>query len=147
MKIHYVEIRVFVGQEEDVEQVKRGLLKFAPFDLKKEKIKLVSKNTSGFNEKKIVILSIRLEKARHTNRFIEHLNSMLDEKTRATILTQAESRLDKELHFFLRFDKQNIISENKFTLTDRGDCYHLKIGIASFPKTRENTLEIIKELF
>lgn len=147
MKVHYIVMRVFIYQEEDVEQVKQGLLKFAPFDLEKEKIKLISKNTFGFNEKKIVILSIRLEKERHTNKFIEHLNSMIDEKTRTTILIQAESRLDEELHFFLRFDKQSLITKNKLILTDLGDCYHLQIGIASFPKTRENALEIIKELF
>lgn len=147
MKIHHAEIRVFVNPEEDVEQIKQNLIKFVPFDLKKEKIKLVSKNTSGFNEKKIVILSLRFDKARHTNAFIKHLNSMLDDKTRTTILTQADSRLDEELHFFLRFDKQSLISDNTLVLTDRGNCYHLKIGIASFPKTRKKTLEIVKELF
>ncbi len=39
------------------------------------------------------------------------------------------------------------LQENKLWLTESGDCFHIKINIASFPRKREKALEIIRNLF
>ncbi|OGM01983.1 hypothetical protein A3K72_01195 [Candidatus Woesearchaeota archaeon RBG_13_36_6] len=147
MKLHNVEIRVFCKPEDNLEKVKNGLLSLVPFDLSKEKIRLNQKNTFGFNEKKIVILSIKLDKQRHVNQFLEKLCNDLTQEQKELIKKQAESRLDNEMLFYLRFDKNKLINETRLWLTDKGDCYHIKLSIASFPRTREKALECVRSIF
>ena len=57
------------------------------------------------------------------------------------------SQLQKDLNFFVRFDKDQWVKNGKLELTDAGNCFHLKIGIAAFPKKREIALNAIRELF
>lgn len=147
MKVHNVEIRVFCKPEDSFENIKECLLGLIPFDLSKEKGKLNQKNAFGFNERRIVILSIKLDKQRHINQFLENLIEQLSKEQKELIKKQAESRLDEEMCFYLRLDKKKLIEEKRLWLTDKGDCYHIKLSIASFPRTRENALECVKSLF
>ena len=63
------------------------------------------------------------------------------------ILQQIDSRLDKSLDFFLRFDKDSWIAGKKLLLTDAGKCFHIRISMAAFPKKREIALNVVKDLF
>jgi len=147
MKLHRVDIRVFCKPEDNIEEVEKGLLSLIPFDLDKEKIKLNKRNTAGFRERKIIILDVKLEKQRHVNLFLEKLGESLSEEQRDMIKSQAESRLDEDMLFYLRFDKKRFLEDKVLWLTDKGDCYHVKLSVAAFPKTRENALRCVKSLF
>lgn len=81
------------------------------------------------------------------NQFLESLLNNLDENQKEIILEQFESRLDKNFDFFLRFDKDSWINEQKLLLTDSGRCFHVKISVATFPRKREVALNTIKSLF
>lgn len=98
-------------------------------------------------KKNISILGVTLTKPRLINFFLKNLLSHLDKNQKKKILIQVESRLDKDLNFFLRFDKDQWLNEKKAILTDSGKCFHVKIGIAAFPKKREVALGVIKNLF
>ena len=147
MKVHNVEIRVFCKPEDSLDKVRKCLLSFIPFDLSKEKVKLNEKNATGFGERKIVILETKLNKQRHVNQFLKNLNEMVSNEQKDLIKSQAESRLDDEMCFYLRFDKQKLMDKGKLWLIDKGDCYHIRLSVAAFPKTRENALNTIKTLF
>lgn len=147
MLAHTICITIFCKPEEDIGLITEKFLFLIPFDLKKEKIELKKTNATGFNEKKITILEIHLEKESHTNLFLTHLVKKLTDEQKLLIKKQAESRLDDELNFFLRIDKSRLINENRFWLTDNGDCYHIKIKIAAFPKKKEVALKIINKIF
>jgi len=110
-------------------------------------IELKKTNATGFNEKKIIILEIYLEKEKHINKFLENLNKKLSKEQKELLIKQAESRLDDELNFFLRFDKEALVNENKLLLTDKGNCYHITIKIAAFPHKRESALKVIDKIF
>ena len=142
-----IKLRVFIKPEEDAVQIEKKFLELLPFDLEKEKLTPEKKTATGFSQKQITIIEITLAKDRHTNSFIRHLVENLSHETKELILRQAESRLDDELNFFLRFDKAKLLEENKFWLTEKGDCFHIKINIASFPRKKERALEIIRKLF
>jgi|SRR3989338_1083843 len=145
---HLIKLNVFSKEGEDENRIKEKLLSFLTFkDLEKEKIKLEQKTATGFGQKTIGILEITLTKEKHTNAFIENLKEKLNNEQKELILKQAESRLDENLDFFLRFDKEKLINEDKLWLTDSGNCFHIKISIAAFPRKRENGLEIINKLF
>jgi RNA binding exosome subunit len=79
--------------------------------------------------------------------FLESLLGRLSEGQKKTILQQKESRLDEDLNFFIRFDKEKLLGERKLSLTDKGNCFHLRMRIAAFPAKREKALETIEKIF
>jgi len=147
MLAHNIHMTVFCKPEDDAGLVTEKLLFLVPLDFKKEKIELKRTNSTGFNEKKITILEVYLEKESHTNLFLNNLTKNLTDEQKLLIKKQAESRLDDELNFFLRFDKLKLINEGRLWLTDKGDCFHIRIKIAAFPHKREVALKIINKIF
>jgi len=147
MLAHNICISVFCKPEEDTELIIKKLLFFVPFDIKEQKIEIKKRTAIGFNEKKITILKIYLKKESHTNLFLNNLTKNLTDEQKSLIKKQADSRLDSELNFFLRFDKSKLVNEDKFCLSDKGDCFHIKIKIAAFPKKKKIALKIINKIF
>jgi len=139
-----VKISVFAKEDED--QVKEKLLQLIPFNLEKEEINLNQKNIVGFNEEKIKTFEIFLTKEKHIDLFLESLISKLSKETKDFILKYIEKRLDEECNLFLRFSKDKLIKENELWLTGAGNCFHIKINIAVFPKSKENAIEIVRKV-
>lgn len=150
MKIaHQIKVKVFSYEKnnEDEKLVLDKFLQLFPFNLKDEKIELKNTNALGLNENKITIFEVALTKEKHTNLFLNNLIKNLDEEQKKLILSQLESRLDNNLDFFLRFDKNEYLKNNKLKLTDSGNCFHIEISVAAFPKKREIASGIVKEIF
>ena len=78
---------------------------------------------------------------------MNNLTKNIDGEQKNLILEQIESRLDDNLDFFLRFDKKEYIENNMLRLTDSGNCIHIKISVAAFPKKREIGLNLVKSIF
>ena len=142
---HNIKINVFVKPEEDEEKLKNALLSIIPFDIKKEKVKLTRSIADGFDNRKIVILEIVIVKERLTNQFLNALIEKLSDKEK-DLLVKQENRLDEECCFFIRLDKQKLL-EDKIRITDAGECFHIAISVAAYPKKKENAREIVKNLF
>ncbi len=143
--LNNVVLSVFCKEEEDEKSIYACLLKLLPFDLDKEKIKIERRSALGFNERKIVIYEARLEKERHTKEFTSKLLGNLKPEQKALLLRQVESRLDEEFNFFIRLDKPRFL-EGEYFITDHGDCYHIRMCVAAFPKKREKALEVLKRV-
>ena len=146
---HQIKTKVFSYEKhnEDDKLILDKFLQLFPFNLKDEKIELKKTNALGINEKKITIFEITLTKEKHTSKFLENLMENLDEEHKKLIFSQLESRLDDNLDFFLRFDKDEYLKNDKLKLADSGNCFHIKISVAAFPKKREIGLEIVKGVF
>ena len=144
--IHRVYIHVFIKEGENAEKIEETLKSLIPIGLEKEKITINRQSAAGLEDKKIIIEEIILEKQRHINKFLNHLLTNLTNKQKELLLMQAESRLDDELHFFIRLDKDKLLN-NEFEITDSGNCFHIKLSIAAFPAKREVGLEIINTIF
>lgn len=142
-----VTVSVFAKPEENAELLKKGLLALIPFELDAEKIALVDQTATGFNQRTIHIYSITLEKERHVNAFLDFLQSKLNNQQRSQLAREADTRLDPELTFFIRIDKDLWSAENAVLLTDSGSCYHLKFAVAAFPRKREVALGIVTNIF
>ncbi len=143
---HNVIVTVFVREDENSEEILGGLKKLFPFDLADEKLKIRQETATGVNDNKITIYTAELMKARHTNQFLVHLNEKLTAEQRKLLIAQKESRLDEDLVFYIRLNKKDLIN-GKYVLTDKGDCYHIRIHLAAFPAKREPALEIIEKIF
>jgi len=146
---HQIKAKVFSYEKvnEDEKLILDKFLQLFPFDLKEQKIDLKKTQAFGFNEKKIAIFDVILTKEKHTKQFIENLIKNIDEEQRKLIASQLGSRLDDNLDFFLRFDKDEYLRNDKLKLTDSGNCVHIMISVAAFPKKREIGLDIVKEIF
>ena len=144
---HSIKLNVFSHENENSDIILNSFLKFFPFRLEENKIILNKTNAKGLNESTIGIFEAVLTKANLISKFLEFILNNLSQEQKQNILKHAESRLDEDLDFFIRFDKDEWISNNKLELTDSGKCFHLKISIAAFPKKREVALNTVKELF
>ncbi len=139
---HFAELRVFSYEREDEKKIAEKLKELVPDD----RVKLNQSSAEGFNERKIKIFEIRLEKDSQINKFLLNLTEKLSREQKELLAGQAESRLDSEFNFFLRLDKEKLL-ENKYWVTDSGNCFHVKIVIACFPRTREKALDVVRNLF
>ncbi|MEM2915769.1 MAG: RNA-binding domain-containing protein [Candidatus Woesearchaeota archaeon] len=133
--------------EEDVSTVKQGLIELVPLNLPKEKIEVKEETAQGFNEQQIKIFTITLSKEAHTNAFLKALLNRLTKEQKELLLRQRESRLDSDLHFFIRFDKGKWLSDRHLFITDSGWCYHVKMAVAAFPATRDAALALVEKVF
>lgn len=145
---HNVQVTVF-AQPSEKETLQKTLLGLAPIDPKKEKKeKIVCKQETalGFNKEKIIILKIFLEKQRHIKAFLEDLLNHLSDQQKKVIKEQTESRIDEDLYFFIRLDKSKLL-KGVYALTDKGNCFHLKMSVAAFPKKRPIARALIHKIF
>lgn len=143
---HNVIVTVFAKEQENPEEILTGFKKLFPFDLADEKLKIRQETATGVNDNQITIFKLILEKTRHTNQFLAHLNEKLTAEQKKLLVAQKESRLDEDLAFYIRLSKKELI-KGKYALTDTGDCYHIRIHLAAFPAKREPALEIIEKIF
>lgn len=144
---HLIRLSVFSKEGEKEEDILRSLKELIPFNLEDEKIIIEIKKASGFEEKKIIIFTVTLKKETHTTKFLKNLNQKLSDDQKSLLKRQSESRLDKKYNFFIRLDKQKLLEKNETWITDSGDCFHIRISIAAFPKNRENALNAVINLF
>jgi len=140
-----IKVCVFVKPEDDEDKMKKKFISLFPFDLEKEKIVLQQSKATGFNQRKVIILEVDLEKERHTRSFLESFVSKLNDQQK-TMLVSQDNRIDDECNFFLRLDKQKLL-DDEFWITDSGECFHVKINIAAFPKKKEKAKDVVKEIF
>lgn len=147
--IHQIIIKVFSHEKYSDNEtiILNKFLQFFPFDIKDEKIELKKTNALGFNENNIIIFEVILKKERHTQQFLNNLLLNMDNEQKKLIFEQLDSRLGENLDFFLRFNKDEYIKNDKLMLTDSGNCIHVKLSIAAYPKKREIGLGIVKEIF
>jgi len=141
---HTVELSVFSYEREDANRISAAIAGLCPFDLAQEKVVLSRSTAQGFNERKIIIFEIMLSKERHTSKFMSSLKEHLSDDQRTLIVKQADSRLDSELNFFIRLDKDKLLGENKYWVTDSGNCFHIKISVAAFPADKTAGLKVIE---
>lgn len=148
MKIaHSIKITAFAKEDEDENRIKNKMKELVPSDIEESKVKLEQKIAIGFNERKIKIFEILLEKDKYISMFLDSLAEKLSDEAKEIILKQAESMLDENCNFFLRFSKDKLLEENEMWITNQGNCFHIRVNIAAFPKKKEKAMEIIRKLF
>ncbi len=145
--VHRVTITAFAKPEEDVEGIRQGVIVLVPFDLNRARVVLETKNAQGFNERTIKIFSISLSREAQTNDFLDFLLNKLADEQKRLLISQAESRLDANLDFFIRIDKDHWMKEREIWLTDSGNCFHIKLAVAAYPKKLDAALILVRKLF
>jgi RNA binding exosome subunit len=147
MKIaHSVEITIFSKEQDDYAKVIESMKGIIPFDIGKEKLALIEENAEGLSGNTIKIARAFIKKEHLVRVTIENILEKLGKEQVKMLQAQIESRIDEEMFFFLRLDREKLIKENRYVLTDSGNCYHVRICIAAFPKTIDSAKQIISAL-
>jgi RNA binding exosome subunit len=146
MQAQFIELCVFSTPEDDQTKVREKLIGLFPFDLDKEKVKLSSVKAEGFSDRCIVIMRVTLTRQRHITQFLKSLVGKMNLEQMELLLRQKETRVDDNLYFYMRFDKPRLIDEDNLWITDEGNCYHVKIALAPFPRKRELAYKILEEI-
>ena len=150
--LHKVIISVFLKPEltqSDLDIEKRiidCMKMLSAVDIDHEKLQITAQTVTGFNERKIKTFTLILEKESHTNAFLSKLSSALNSEQKSLLLIQEESRLDENLDFFIRLGLNELL-RNEYYITESGDCFHIKMVIAAFPKTRKSAIKVIEKIF
>lgn len=140
---HNITIRVFAKEWEDAEKIKEGLFRLIPVE--KEKLKINETAAEGFEDKKISIFEVKLEKERHVKIFFDSLLQKLGDKQKDLLIRQLDSRTDEECNFFIRLDKEKLLN-GEYQITDSGECYHIKIAAAAYPAKKETAKKAIEQM-
>ncbi|MFH1052788.1 MAG: RNA-binding domain-containing protein [Candidatus Woesearchaeota archaeon] len=143
---HNIIISVFAKDDEDYDKISSGLFRLIPFDILKEKIIVEEIKAKGLECPEIKIMEAKLIKDRHVNGFLKNLNNALPEEQKKKLMDQYLSRLDEDLNFYIRLDKGELL-EGKHKLTDKGDCFHIKIHLACYPEKTEIAKGLLKQIF
>lgn len=143
--IHTIVMSVFC-KEEQIEELEKAFHTFMPVDFQEQKITFQKTMAKGVFETSITVITMTLQKEKHIKLFVEHLVSQLTSEQKELLVRQFDTRVDEELNFYLRLDKEKLL-HNEYWITDSGDCFHIKMNLAAYPKKKEKALEIIKEIF
>lgn len=146
-QVNNITITVFSKVGEDREKIISRLKELVPLNPDEEKISVVTEKATAADESPIYIMRITLSKERHASAFLDLLKQKLSAEQKSTIIRQLHSRLDDEMDFYIRFEKDALLNENSFQLTDGGNCFHIRMNIASFPKKHSVAEKVIKEIF
>jgi len=149
--IHNAKITIFlkpedyIGNNELIQKVKEVIHKLLPIDFDKEKLSINEEIVESFENRKIKIYTLEFSKEAHTWTFIKTLKSLLREDQCKKLVEQKATRLDEDLFFYIRLDKEAALKD-VYELTDSGDCVHIKMHVAAFPKKKEAALKVVEEM-
>ena len=97
---HLIKLTVFSHENENSQSILGAFLMFFPFNIEDNKVAFKKTNADGFNESKIGVFEAALANNGLINQFLKNLLNNLDENQKNMILSQLESRLDKNLDLF-----------------------------------------------
>jgi RNA binding exosome subunit len=149
---HTITLTVFVRSEDIAENpninglVNSKIKEMLPLNWEKEKIDYKQTKAEGLSGNTIIIHELKMHKEKETNTFLKELISHLSNEQKNIIISEKESRLDENDDFFIRLEGTKLL-KGIYELTTSGNCFHIKMNIAAFPKKREVALKIIEEIF
>jgi RNA-binding protein len=143
----HVQVRAFAHATEDTRKVQSALAQVAGFDLAKdedtkrfEKGLSVMRSQGHFNNP-ITIFEVEIARAGEVRRFWDRL--FASPGARERLAREVDERLDDDLVFWLRLDKQAaFVGETR--LTKGEDVIQVRAKLATYPKDREVGLRFLQ---
>ena len=132
---HYVDLRAFCYVTEDEKRVADALRTFIPDD---DELELDYDETEGFHGDRILIISIRLERADEMRHVLSKLTELDDIDT---VIDQLDHRVDEDCTFFLTLDKQAAFRG----AVEQGDGITLRAKVEAYPAKKESAVENVAE--
>jgi RNA binding exosome subunit len=130
---HYVDLRTFCYETEQVTRVERALRTFLP-----EEFEVTRTESEGHHGDRIVVLSARVENADG----VRHVLSKLAELPEfGRLLGELDDRVTDNTELFLRLDKQAAFRGS----VRRGEGLTLRAKVEAYPATKDAAVENARE--
>ena len=126
---HYVDLRTFCYATEDEKRVEAALRAYLP-----EETELEREVTEGHNGDRIVILSVRLERADDVRYVLSRLTELEDFDR---LLEELEARIDDNCAFYIGLDKQAAFNDD----IAFGDGLMLRGKVEAYPAKKARAIE------
>ncbi len=130
---HYVDLRTFCYATEDEKRVEAALRTFLP-----EETEIERAVTEGHHGDRILILSVRLERADEVRYVLSRLTAL---DSFDQLLAELEDRVDDNCAFFIQLDKQAAYRG----LIELGDGLMLRGKVEAYPAKRDRAIETARE--
>lgn len=130
---HYLDLRAFCYETEDEERVINALRTFVPDDLELER-----DVTEGHHGDRIVILSIRIERADEMRYALDRIRDARDFEQ---VLAELVNRVDEDCAFFVRFDKQEAFRSEVAI----GEGIQFRGKVEAYPAKRSTAIDNLRE--
>ncbi|MFB6169591.1 MAG: RNA-binding protein [Haloarculaceae archaeon] len=135
LPLHYVDLRAFCYATEDETAVERALRTFLPEDAELER-----EESEGFHGDRIVVLSVRLERADEMRHVLSRLREM-DDADFERLLSELDQRVDEDCTFFVRLDKQAAFRGDAAL----GEGITLRSKVEAYPAKKATAVENVRE--
>jgi hypothetical protein len=149
--VHTITLSVFVKLDDLIEnpelneKIESIITEMLPLDWQKEKVDYKKIKAEGLEGRHIIIHELKLHKEKETNTFLQTLLKKLTKEQKELLLREEELRLDENDDFFIRLDKDKLL-RGIYEITTGGNCFHIRMNIAAFPKKREVAIKVIREI-
>ncbi len=130
---HYVDLRTFCYSTEDEKRVEAALRTFLP-----EEIEIERDVTEGHYGDRILVLSVRLERADEVRYVLSKLTEL---EPFDRLLDQLEDRIDDNCAFFIQLDKQAAYRG----IVELGDGLMLRGKVEAYPAKKHRAIETARE--
>ncbi|MDI9395707.1 MAG: RNA-binding protein [Euryarchaeota archaeon] len=145
--IYHIKMRVIAHATEDSSRVRKALDFFLSGAGVKDWDKLIDEiQAEGHHGNPITILSVQLKKKAECLNFALFVRGNFSEEDVDMLREEMPERLDDDMVFHLRFDKQAAYLQ-QVKLTNSSDAIIAKVKIETYPKNREKAGAIVEELF
>jgi len=134
--LHYVDLRAFCYATEDDQRVETALHTFLPED-----VELDRTVSEGHHGDRILVLSVRVERADEIRYVLDRLGE-LDDDERNAVVSELDERVDDNCAFFLTLDKQAAYRG----AVARGDGITFRTKIEAYPAKKEAAVENVREV-
>lgn len=131
-RLHFVKIRVIA--KDDEEETLEKLKELIGFDPKEADIEKTENDD-------ITVFETFFRKTRNTNRFIKNLREKLGEEKKKII----DKGVVHQNRVYVRLDKEKLLND-EFRITDKGDCFHIRMSVAAYPRKKEVADKKLKEI-
>jgi hypothetical protein len=138
---HYVDLRAFCYATEDEKRVEDAIRTFLPerdADDPRDPIELDREVTKGHHGDRILVLSVRLERADEVRHALSRLAEADDFER---MLDELEARVDDNCAFYVQLDKQAALSEE----VRLGEGLTFRGKVEAYPAKRETAVENARE--
>ncbi|MBN2880965.1 hypothetical protein JXM83_02835 [Candidatus Woesearchaeota archaeon] len=147
--MHGIKIEVF-GKDLEDNKINDAFDFLLPFDLLQNKVKIETEYFGpdpeiGIGEP-ITSYKTLITQQRLLTEFISFLRKMLSPSQKEDIVTNASKFMDEDCNAYIRFDKESLFKK-ELELTKGGNCFHVTISLAAYPKTIEKAREVVTQLF
>lgn len=135
-----VSISTIVHATESEEKLRRALESLLP-----ENVEIEREGVEGHYGDSKVILSADIENRPDLRELWDKILEKLPEGGKEWLAREALDRIADDCRLYLRFDKQEMVSDRRLEFSDTGDVIHVRINIAAYPAKRKIALEKMKE--